>query len=523
MHAGGARSDDDRTQRHPGGGRAARDRALPHRAQEDGLPAHRRTNDWHGEIDFEGGQVTGASLGSRQAGRARWRWSRPAGRELHVRYRRSRAAGQSTSSLSPEALQAHLEELVARIASGAAGLPSLDAVPGWSGQDESAAGRRPLPLDRGTLQTLLAVDGSGPCARSSRSAGRSTPCGSWAIWPRSAWCDWRPPPRLPPCPPRSATAPSQPVSRPAPPPANPARATAAGDAAHCPKLGFEDDPSNSFGRPTRLHRCFAAGTPLPLSLDQQRELCLSEQFGTCPRLTMVGRAAATPPATPGVRTAPHDGARRDRTAATIRASPLAVRGASGPPTRERPASGRVLRASRSALVQVRAARRRDASRRRRCGPASSAPERRFAADRDARRPHPSAATVRPARAARARAPLRRRSRRRCRARVAHRADRADRRAVAEVAPVARVLPIAPFDPVPAPAARDRRQCPASRRRAAAADRQHGRSSLAVLAVLGYLLRLVWRTVRATMRDLSELPERERSGGRRRRSPRRQRA
>src|SRR5262249_43981425 len=55
-------------------------------------------------------------------------------------------------------------------------------------------------------------------------------------------------------------------------------------AAHCPKLGFEDDPSSSFGRPTRLHRCFAAGKPLPLSLDQQRELCLSEQYPTCPRL-----------------------------------------------------------------------------------------------------------------------------------------------------------------------------------------------------------------------------------------------
>src|SRR5262249_18844911 len=61
--------------------------------------------------------------------------------------------------------------------------------------------------------------------------------------------------------------------------------------AHCPKLGFEDDPRTSFGRPTRLHRCFAAGTPLPLSFDQQRELCLSEQFGTCPRLAMLGPQA----------------------------------------------------------------------------------------------------------------------------------------------------------------------------------------------------------------------------------------
>jgi hypothetical protein len=67
-----------------------------------------------------------------------------------------------------------------------------------------------------------------------------------------------------------------------PPPAEPTAI------AHCPKLGFDDDPTNAFERPTRLHRCFAAGAPLPLSLDQQRELCLSDHFSTCPRLTMAG-------------------------------------------------------------------------------------------------------------------------------------------------------------------------------------------------------------------------------------------
>src|SRR5205085_6481921 len=66
--------------------------------------------------------------------------------------------------------------------------------------------------------------------------------------------------------------------------ADPATNTASG---HCPKLGFEDDPASSFGRPTRLHRCYAVGRPLPLSLDQQRELCLSEQYGACPRLAGV--------------------------------------------------------------------------------------------------------------------------------------------------------------------------------------------------------------------------------------------
>src|SRR5262249_49841321 len=74
-------------------------------------------------------------------------------------------------------------------------------------------------------------------------------------------------------------------------------------AAHgrCPKLGFEDDPTSAFGRPTRLHRCFAAGAPMPLALDQQRELCLSDHFGTCPHLTAAPASSAPRGARPGAR------------------------------------------------------------------------------------------------------------------------------------------------------------------------------------------------------------------------------
>ena len=79
--------------------------------------------------------------------------------------------------------------------------------------------------------------------------------------------------------PRSSATPS------APPATSPQSEPNAVLPAACPSLGFEDDPTSSFGRPTRLHRCFAAGAPLPLSLDQQRELCLSDQYVTCPRLT----------------------------------------------------------------------------------------------------------------------------------------------------------------------------------------------------------------------------------------------
>src|SRR5439155_12636305 len=101
---------------------------------------------------------------------------------------------------------------------------------------------------------------------------------------------------------------STPIAAPAPPQPEHEREphVSASSALHCPKLGFEDDPGQSFGRPTRLHRCFAASTPLPLSLDQQRELCLSDQFGMCPRLASDSQSAqsavASPPPAPRPRT-----------------------------------------------------------------------------------------------------------------------------------------------------------------------------------------------------------------------------
>lgn len=53
---------------------------------------------------------------------------------------------------------------------------------------------------------------------------------------------------------------------------------------HCPALGFEDDQAHSFNRPTRLHRCFATDKPAPLTLEQQRDLCLTDGYPNCPRL-----------------------------------------------------------------------------------------------------------------------------------------------------------------------------------------------------------------------------------------------
>jgi predicted kinase len=55
----------------------------------------------------------------------------------------------------------------------------------------------------------------------------------------------------------------------------------------CPKLGFMDDPPNHYSHPTHLHRCFAGVSPVRLSTQQQRDLCLTEGFIACPRLAGV--------------------------------------------------------------------------------------------------------------------------------------------------------------------------------------------------------------------------------------------
>src|SRR5258708_2284613 len=116
-------------------------------------------NDWRGEIFFDKGLVTGASLGSRQgltaldglvqalpSGSFTFDGSVPVG-------------GTANISLSAEAMQAHLDDLTSQSAHGTPRLPSFDAVPAMLGQDNSSSGEEPLPLDRGTLQTLLAIDG----------------------------------------------------------------------------------------------------------------------------------------------------------------------------------------------------------------------------------------------------------------------------------------------------------------------------------------------------------------------------
>src|SRR5579859_4796713 len=243
-------------------------------------------DDWQGEIIFDAGKLTGASLGSRHGLSALDGLveSLPGG--TFAFDTSSRPSATPSIDLSPEALQAHLDTLVARIVAGKPSLPSVDSVPELIAQGESGAGEDPLPLDRGTLQTLLAVDGQ----RTVREivAHRGSLDALWQLGNLAAVglvrLETTRVVERPTEPDASAALPAEPATHAPAEIVEPPQVVE-----RCPKLGFDDDPGNSFGRPTRLHRCFAAATPLPLSLDQQRELCLSDQFGTCPRLTMIGR------------------------------------------------------------------------------------------------------------------------------------------------------------------------------------------------------------------------------------------
>ena len=259
--------------------------------------------DVHGEVFFASGRITGASLGSRHglpALDALFQALPGAAFNFDVS---SPLMGEPTISLSPEDLQAHFDQLAAQAGDGTGRLPTLEVVPSLVAAGDSPGEEDPLPLDRGTLQTLLAVDGQRTVGEIVARRGSID-----ALWQIGHLLDVG-------LVQRSTTASADTVASvavtaaatmPASPRPIPVEVEAEESTNRCPKLGFEDDPSNALDRPTRLHRCFAAATPLPLSIEQQRELCLSSEFGTCPRLTMaagtpVGRDRSTPRSIGGYR------------------------------------------------------------------------------------------------------------------------------------------------------------------------------------------------------------------------------
>src|SRR5215471_824098 len=116
-------------------------------------------DDWSGEVDFVAGAVTNATLGSRTGLTA-----------LDGMLDLFPEASFTFESLPPEAgtpaptigmsqadLGAHLDQRAERAAHGSSRLQRPEAVPTQT--DGDGGGEEPLPLDRGTLQTLLTVDG----------------------------------------------------------------------------------------------------------------------------------------------------------------------------------------------------------------------------------------------------------------------------------------------------------------------------------------------------------------------------
>jgi hypothetical protein len=61
----------------------------------------------------------------------------------------------------------------------------------------------------------------------------------------------------------------------------------------CPRLGFRDDASTHFPRPTQLHACFASGRPEDASIHEQRLYCLRSEFIHCPRWLAAGQKPPT--------------------------------------------------------------------------------------------------------------------------------------------------------------------------------------------------------------------------------------
>jgi hypothetical protein len=64
----------------------------------------------------------------------------------------------------------------------------------------------------------------------------------------------------------------------------------------CPLLGFADDRSRHYSRPTALHRCFASGAASLVTAGEQRELCLADRYPACPRFRNSALATSAPPA-----------------------------------------------------------------------------------------------------------------------------------------------------------------------------------------------------------------------------------
>jgi Domain of unknown function (DUF4388) len=94
----------------------------------------------------------------------------------------------------------------------------------------------------------------------------------------------------------------------------------------CPLLGFADNRTRHYARPTALHRCFGTRAPSLVTSVDQREMCLSGNFAACPRyqaaeinqVSATAQVAQRPPAA-----VPRGVAARISAATQMRATPAA--------------------------------------------------------------------------------------------------------------------------------------------------------------------------------------------------------
>ncbi len=130
---------------------------------------------------------------------------------------------------------------------------------------------------------------------------------------------------------RPSAEPIVPVVQPVPP-------AAVSEDNTCPKLGFADDVTRHFSRPTQLHRCFAGTNPVRIVTDDQQDFCLTGQFPTCARFAA---AATSPQAVPdtlrprGVAPEERGAPEEPRSGSMPEPAPSPVAGSSQPLSRER--------------------------------------------------------------------------------------------------------------------------------------------------------------------------------------------
>ncbi len=272
---------------------------------------HLAEEQWQGELHFRGGRLVGARVGSEEGvdaldalvlalPNATFTFSdgeEPPERQL---------------ALQPDDVQAHLAAADERSGGLLQRIPSMDARLTVIEADQGQASEN-VQLDRTTVQTLLRVNGGRtvgevvdgrPLVQTLRDLGRLVDLGLVRAATAPAVVAAREMPAPTPAPVRTPLA-GPPLS-PAPTPKEPVfekpatEARPASATVTCPKLGFADDPSNQYARPTSLHRCYASGVAAQVSHQEQRDLCLSGEFARCPRFTRspAGRAAAALPGSP---------------------------------------------------------------------------------------------------------------------------------------------------------------------------------------------------------------------------------